>query len=340
VAITRTIPINLVGFFGYRGDAVVSGGPAQTVYAVAVASPPGPPQTYCISALGTSSTAIQFNGGGSGTIDFGGCSFETNGGASCTHKLGTTTDIGFSDVKNAGDSKDCGTERTTSASVVDNFDALKSGIPSPNTGCSGGFPSANKKTGAVIAANQLSGPLTFSTATPKCGDVQLVGNVTVGSDSVLLINNGRLDLNGFKLSTANGAALTIIFSGATGSSGVVVGSGTLDYSAPSSSSNPWHGVAMYLNPTLPSGNGIDFTYSGNSPAFDITGLIYAPKSNVTISGSINHATAGLACLGFMVNTISAGGTVAIFDKPTVDCTRAGLTLPSVPGTATRQALVK
>ena len=342
VTITKLVPIGLVGIVGFRGDALIDGQPAQTIRSYAVARPRGPPDTYCISTKSTDAASINFKGGGAtGSLDFGGCNFKSNGGASCTNKVGGDSKIGFSDVNNANDGKDCGSERVVTTPVVDNFDALKSSIPNPNTNCSGGFPKAatgGKTAGTVVAANRLTGAMTFSTSAPICGDAQLTGDTTVGSDSVLLINNGRLDLQGFKLSTTGTAHLTIIFSGVAGSSAIIVGTGTLDYSAPTSGT--WSGVAMYVNPTLTAGSNINFTYSGNSPAFDITGLIYAPKSNVTLSGSINHATAGLACLGFMVNTIGSNGTMAIFAKPTIDCPRAGLTLPGVPGTETRQALVQ
>ena len=69
----------------------------------------------------------------------------------------------------------------------------------------------------------------------------------------------------------------------------------------------------------------DFTVSGNNPQFNVTGLIYAPNGNVAISGAINHATAGDACLAFIVKTLQIQGTGSIFAYPTRQCDRAGLT---------------
>jgi hypothetical protein len=41
----------------------------------------------------------------------------------------------------------------------------------------------------------------------------------------------------------------------------------------------WSGVAMYQDPSLTSG--VDIAYTGNSPTWDLTGLIYLPHSSVT-----------------------------------------------------------
>jgi len=64
----------------------------------------------------------------------------------------------------------------------------------------------------------LTGSLTWPATKFFCGDVQLTGNVnltTASPGTVMVIENGRLDLNGFTLATQPGSALTIIFSGPT-----------------------------------------------------------------------------------------------------------------------------
>jgi hypothetical protein len=360
VRITRVAPINLMQFVGFRGDVSLSAGGArgQTIAALAVARGKGKGVGDCVTALGTASNAIDLNGGASGgngngnggaiSVDFGGCDFYApNGGASCTNQIGTTGDIGISEVLNPGSpNKLCGTERPAPVTppFTDPYAGLNttSNIPPANpANCpagTGSYPKANNQ-GVVAAANQLNGSMTFSTSSPKCGDVALTGNVIVTSDSVLLINNGNLDLGTYKLNTASGAHLTIIFSGTSGNFGhTVIGSGTLDYSAPTVGSGTWSGVAMYQNPNLTTG--VNLTYSGSNPDFNISGLIYAPNSSVTVSGAIDHATAGLACLAFFVKTFHIGGTISIFAQPTIDCDRQGLPLREVPGTQPRQALVQ
>lgn len=58
------------------------------------------------------------------------------------------------------------------------------------------------------------------------------------------------------------------------------GGGTLDISAPTTGA--WKGVAIYQDPSLTSG--IDVSAAGNSPTWDITGLVYLPHASVTSAG--------------------------------------------------------
>src|SRR4030095_7558356 len=110
----------------------------------------------------------------------------------------------------------CGVKRNSGIkALTDPYAARASNIPS--VPCSS-FPTLQKKKGVPLPTeNQLSGQLSI-TSTPKamCGDVQLTGDTTIDTDAtggVLVIRNGDLDLNGYKLQTSDGSALTIIFTG-------------------------------------------------------------------------------------------------------------------------------
>ncbi|OJU09588.1 MAG: hypothetical protein BGN86_13485 [Caulobacterales bacterium 68-7] len=83
-----------------------------------------------------------------------------------------------------------------------------------------------------------------------------------------------------------------------------------------------------------------WTYSGNSPAFNITGLVYMPRADLDIRGAINHATGGLSCLSLVSATFDIRGTGSLFANSTSQCSQAGLTLPTGPTLLTRQALVQ
>ena len=148
---------------------------------------------------------------------------------------------------------------------------------------------------------------------------------------------GDLAVNG-TLTAAPGQGMTIVFTGVSGAAGFITGSGTIDFGAPTS--GPWSGVALYQNPALTSASNV--TYSGNSPTFNITGLIYAPYASMTFSGAINHQTKGYACLAFYVDSLLINGAGSIFNNPTRQCFEAGLSgLPSAPDVmAVRQALVQ
>jgi len=150
-----------------------------------------------------------------------------------------------------------------------------------------------------------------------CGDQQLIGNTTL-NDTVLVIENGVLDTNGY---TLQGSGLTVIFSGSnTGNyQHIPTGAGTLDIAAPTSGT--WSGVAIYQDPALT--KGVDVSYAGNSPTWDITGLVYMPHASLTLSGAINKSSVGLTCLELVVDNITINGTGSIF-KNDSQCDQAGL----------------
>jgi hypothetical protein len=164
-----------------------------------------------------------------------------------------------------------------------------------------------------------------------CGDLQLTGDVTIDAPAgaVLVIENGQLDTNGHTLSTTNGSALTVVFSGdaSIGYTHAPTGGGTLDFAAPTSGT--WSGIAIYQDPNLTSG--VDISAAGNSPTWDITGLVYLPHSSVTFSGAVNKSSNGHSCFVMVVDNITINGTGSIL--ATGGCAAAGLTMPvgTVPG---------
>jgi hypothetical protein len=138
---------------------------------------------------------------------------------------------------------------------------------------------------------------------------------------VLVIENGQLDTNGYTLSGSN---LTIVFTGTNGASyqHFPSGGGTLDIQAPSS--GDWSGVAIYQDPNLT--KNVDISAAGNSPAWNISGLVYLPHSSVTLSGVVNKSANGALCFAMVVDNITINGTGSIFKNDT-ECGSAGLTPP-------------
>ena len=113
------------------------------------------------------------------------------------------------------------------------------------------------------------------------------------------------------------------------------GTGTIDISAPLAGSGTWEGVAVYQNPALTSG--IDMTNAGWAPTWDISGVIYVTKSNLTFKGTVNKATNGLQCFILIDYTFQSGGTGTILENQS-QCADYGLTLPST-STTVRTALI-
>jgi hypothetical protein len=192
-----------------------------------------------------------------------------------------------------------------------------------------------------------SGSQSLSGTTQMCGDVRLTGNVVINTPdnttgAVLVIENGQLDLNGFTLSTSNGSAVTIVFSGTTGggythapTDNSTGQGGTLNIQAPSGSSALFPGMAIYQDPNLTTG--VDITYKGNNPQLLISGGVYLPHADVQISGNVAKSTNGADCFVMITNTVLINGTSNIYQQ-TPDgsgCKLAGLNMPSatIPGRA-------
>jgi hypothetical protein len=171
----------------------------------------------------------------------------------------------------------------------------------------------------------LSGTYSFGDTKVLCGDQQLTGNTTINapSNAVLVIENGQLDTNGKTLQTGAGSALTIIFSGSSGSyTHAPTGGGTLNFNAPTSGT--WSGVAIYQDPALTTG--VDISAAGNSPNWDISGLVYLPHSSVLFTGAVNKSSNGASCFALVVDNITINGTGEILK--TGGCAAAGLNLRS------------
>jgi hypothetical protein len=277
--------------------------------------------SYCLLALASSGTDPAILGNGSPFADLSNCSLMSNTGATCHgHNLNAT--YGDAHKTNNG----CGiTEASNVPAVADPYSSLATNIPA-NT-CGTTLLSFPQEPSPLITS--WTGSKTLPATTIVCGDLKLTGNTTLTTaspGSVLVIENGQLDTNGYTFKTAVGSALTIIFSGPTvallSPKHYPTGGGTLDFPAPTTGT--WQGVAIYQDPALTSG--VSFTYAGNSPTWDITGLVYLPKASVTFKGAVNKSNNGSSCFALVVDNITIDGTGSILAHG--GCSAAGLTLPT------------
>jgi Putative Flp pilus-assembly TadE/G-like len=326
VTISGFVPLYLSQVVGFTGDANANGILEKKLSSAAVASHPNRPTDFCLLALGPQ--GIRANGAPKANM---GCNTMSNTGSTCNGgNLGAP--IGAAHNTNNG----CGVNQYSNVPAVrDTFAALASQIPADP--CGGSYPQEPGKNGSPLpSTNQWSGSYA-SLNYAICGDLQLTGNVTINTPlgqpgTVLTIYNGQLDTNGYTIQTSNGSGLTVIFSGSNSGSytHAPTGSGTLDIAAPTS--GPWSGVAIYQDPKLT--NGVDISAAGNTPAWDITGLVYLPNASVTLSGAVNKAGFGQSCFAMTVKDITVNGTGMIL--PNGGCIPAGLVMPNttVPGRAT------
>jgi hypothetical protein len=347
VTITRTVPLFLAQVIGFTGNATLTNNvnqqnpqssiPAQQLTSTAVASQSSIQIPLCLLALGTSGQQdIVTNGNPSANMT--GCSVMANTSATCHgHNLGAP--YGLAHNTDSG----CGVIQVSGVPIVtDPYASLASNIPSNAlSSCGGSFPQepTHHNDPALPNSNKWSAwppPSAQSlggNVWVVCGDQQLTGNVTVNTPSgaVLIVENGQLDANGNTLSTASGSGLTLVFSGSSGSyTHGPTGGGTLDIAAPTSGS--WSGVAIYQDPNLTSG--VDMSAAGNSPTWNISGLVYLPKSNVTLSGAVNKSSNGQSCFVMVMDEITINGTGDVLSGDTGNnCTSAGLNTPkaTIPG---------
>jgi hypothetical protein len=324
VAISGVVPLLLSQVVGFKGDATSNGAPAKRLSSSAVAAHPNSPTSFCLLALGPQ--GIRANGAPKANMA---CNTMSNSSSTCNGgNLGAP--IGAAHNTNNG----CGvTAYSNVPAVADPYAALASKIPA--NPCSSYPQEPGKKGLSLPASNQWSGSQWLSSGnTVICGDLQLTGNVTINGQpgGVLVIENGQLDTNGYSITTSQGSGLTVVFSGDNSGSytHAPTGGGTLDIAAPTS--GPWSGVAIYQDPKLT--NGVDISAAGNTPTWDITGLVYLPNSSVTLSGAVNKAGFGQSCFAMVVKDITVNGTGEIL--PNGQCIPAGLGMPTttIPGRAT------
>jgi len=324
VTVKKAVPLALAGVVGFQGDTKVSGAPAKLLLASAGAMQDVAPRPYCVLALANSGVSPALRTNGAPFADLSGCNVMSNTDATCNgHDL--KADVGDAFGTNNG----CGVKRNSHvAKVADPYATLASNIPTFS--CPAFYKIPKKKNDDPLPAiNQLSGPRNWPTTPQMCGDVQLTGDVTINTDAngaVLFIRNGNLDLNGYKLQTSDGSALTIVFMGENGSDygHILTGDGTLDIRAPAK--GPWSGVAIYQAPSLT--QNVDMTYAGNSPTWDITGLVYMPHAELTMSGAVNKSSYGASCFTLVVDKLLVNGTAKILAHG--QCAKAGLVMPANP----------
>jgi len=330
VSITMKQQLYLLSAVGYSRNTTYNGSPATTIQAAATAKSNPQVHRYCLLTLAGISSSLGTNGAPTGNL--AGCSIMSDGGATCNgHNLGA--DFGDAALTNNG----CGvTEASNVPPVPDPYTYIAGLIPS--NPCSSYPQEPKKKNDPALPSTNVwgnsTGPTTINLSgnTIICGDLQLQGDVTINAPAgtTIVIENGQLDTNtnvsgngGYTLSTAQGSNATIVFSGdnSTGYTHYATGNGTLDIQAPTT--GPWHGVAYVQDPKLT--NGIDFTYTGNQPTWDITGLTYFPKANVTFKGAVNKSSYGASCFVMTTYTLLIAGTDAI--QETGGCPQAGLDMP-------------
>jgi Putative Flp pilus-assembly TadE/G-like len=364
VTISGFTPLLLSQVVGFKGDTNLNGTLEKKLISAAVANA-STPQNICMLALASSGAAQGIRTNGAPTADMNGCNVMSNTAAQCN---GSNLNAGFGLAH--GTSNGCGVTPVSNVPVVTDPYANRASLipPLSSSGCAGNYPqetthgnavnppstrvpgaltlNPNLLTGVPVTSLPLSGGNNF-----MCGDQVLTADVviTTSAPSVLIIENGQLDLNGHTLSSS-GSGLTLVFSGDNPSGphapsythaptdNTNGNTGVLDITAPALANPPtpsWSGVAIYQDPSLTSG--LDVSAAGNSPTWKVSGLVYMPHASVTLKGAIDKGTAGKSCLVLVADNFTISGTAGILKTDIGQCGQAGLTMPGA--LAGRVALV-
>jgi hypothetical protein len=338
VTISSIVPLYLSQLVGFAGDLKSNGVAQKLLTSAAVAVQTTIQQPLCLLALSQSGTALRTNG--APNSDFKGCSVMSNSKASCNGS-DLKANYGLAASSNDG----CGVKKKSNIPVVaDPYAKYAINIPANTCGTGeNAFPQEPKKPSdpPLPVTNAWSSPKSISGVLKVCGDVQLLADVEITTPdnligAVIVIYNGQLDLNGKKLRTANGSAVTIVFSGTNNNNNYTHAltdnstgqGGRINIQAPSSPQALFPGIAIYQDPAIT--NGVDITYKGNNPAWDITGGVYLPNSNVTMSGDVNKSSNGADCFVMIAHTILINGTSNIYQQSpyAAGCKTAGLKVPT------------
>lgn len=351
--ITSSFPLSIsrvVGFFGTDGSG------SQLIVSRAIAnanggSGGGGPKPACLWALGN--TGITLEGNGIPFADLSGCGIISAGSINCT---------GGNAQNNANQTRGmnadfalAGSGATSEGCAGDEAGDISYGDPAwvsaPTDPYAQLSPPA-APSGTTCQNNTIEGDIA-STFLYFCGDVKIAKNKNVrltGTNTVMVIKNGTLDLNGQTLETygAN-ASTTIIFTGDNTATKqhypTSQTSGFLKIRAPTDGT--WADIALYQDPTIQ--NKVyqgqkytrDFVYAGNSPTWDISGVAYFPGAGTEFKGIVGKYEADVSCFILIASKILISGTGQIIaDNTTEDCKDAGYSVPEVtlPGT-TRPKLV-
>ena len=224
----------------------------------------------------------------------------------------------------AGTTNGCSNPTSYASAVPDIYASLAQNI-TPQ--CGGAKPGATWTPGSppskpgMITINQGA-----NTEYHVCGDLTLsgTGNLTAGSDSLIVIENGSLIMAGnANIGTSQTA---IILTGNNSSASAIVfpnGNGhaaTLSLSPPITAGNPWQGISLYQDPALT--KNVDDTW-GPGATFNADGVVYLPNANVTTHG--NSASNNSQCTKFVVGTLTTDGSINLnFSQTDSGCSSLGM----------------
>ena len=313
-SVGTAVPTWVMGVFNVKSIPVVVRAAAKAI----------PGDNSCILTLdhGQPTSHVSLDLNGAPVINLSGCSIRSNTAIACNGHDGDNTK-----AIAAGGASGCHRPKPNSPVVPDIYAALASNITSV---CGSQRPGVSWEPGSLPTG---SGFITVSKSTHVeyhvCGDLNLSGTgyLTGGApstDAIIVIENGSLNIaNDAAISTKRASIVLtgdntypsqIVFPQGNGKSA------SLNLSPPTSSANPWQGVALYQDPKLT--KNVDNKW-GPGATFSADGLVYLGNSNVVTDG--NTASSNAKCSKFVMNRFTTNGSVDLdFNQSVAACAAIGL----------------
>jgi Flp pilus assembly protein TadG len=312
-SVSASVPTTVLGVISIRTLTVGAYSKAQMVEA----------DDSCILTLdhGQPSSHQSLTLNGAPVVNLSGCSIRSNTSMDCNGHDGSATKSYASGVATG-----CAAPKSNVTIVPDTYASLASNI-TKQCGTSRPGLSWNPGTLPTVGTNFIRVDKGSYTEYHVCGDLTVSGSGYLtgnppAKDTVVIIENGSLtvannaDLNTVKTTIVmtgdNNYSSNINFPNGTGKLG------TLTLSASTGSTNPWQGVAMYLDPSLT--KDVDNSW-GSGAEFNAEGLVYLGNSNVVTYG--NMASSNSKCTKFVMNSLTTNGHVDL-NFTQADCAAIGL----------------
>jgi Flp pilus assembly protein TadG len=297
---------------------------------------------YCLVTLGAnvSTTTYTLTLNGAPSWNLAGCNIVSNTSMNCNgHGGGASASVAVGSVSSC-------TNPGQTTGWVDTYASRASAIAtvcgSLNNSVSWTAGGAVPTDPDLIAVNK-SGYTEYHI----CGDLNLSGTGNLPPNSVFVIENG--DLNVGKYANVTAMQATFVLTGNNSADHQITfptGQGqaaTLTVEAPTSSSNPWQGIAVFVDPALT--NGVSATWGvdeddtwGPGATFGFDGVVYMPHTDLTLNGNTQSSAENCAML--VVNSFTANGTAVInFTQSASGCATAGVATPGIT-TITAAALTR
>jgi Flp pilus assembly protein TadG len=332
VVIRRDAPLYLTTLVGYQGDVTHDGRFSKIITSEAVATRPASSIDACIIALGTTAPGLVTEGASTG---FDQCDFVSNYEVKCT-----SVEVGEIYAPSVHPSCDGEDFTELSEPFPDPFGDLDwaSLIPSTNpSDClnsSTSVSNADFSTGPVVLCNSTNATLVSDK------------NITT-PNSVLVLNNQTLNLNGKNLRTSGNGSLTIIFTAPSGTpvpvwfTNSVSGTAAVEIAGPGASSDgDFANFTLIQDPRRSSTSAQIIGDQQSGPrriSMNILGIIYAPSRDLTSSGNVTSDLNGYTCLSIIGKSFDSNGG-KLMNDPVSECGSAGFNPPDTP--AQRTALVR